>query len=165
MSSPSRSFGCFLLLAVWGTAALSQEWTLVISGAVTRPMMITKSVFDTFPRRSTVAVDPKGRTNEYQGVPLYELLLKAGAPSGDSIHGKNLMLYLQAEALDGYKVVYALPEIDTLFTNRIILVADTKNGGPLQDPEAPLEIIVPGEKEHARWIRQLRALKLLRSNE
>lgn len=157
-------FSSFLVIA-FSSVAFPQDWTLLISGAVKRPMMFTQVHFDSLPRKNVVAVDPKGRSNDYQGVPLFELLLKAGAPSGDSIHGKNLMFYVQAEALDGYKVVYALPEIDTLFANRIILVADSKNGGPLDDAEAPLEIIVPGEKQHARWIRQLRALKILRSNE
>ena len=75
------------------------------------------------------------------------------------------MLYVQAEALDGYKVVYALPEIDTSFTDKTILVADRKNDGPLDAKEAPLQIIIPAEKQHTRWVRQLCALKILRSKE
>jgi DMSO/TMAO reductase YedYZ molybdopterin-dependent catalytic subunit len=167
MYSHFRFYAVFTLLFVmlFCTVALPQDWTLTISGAIKHPMTFTQSDFSSLPRRSVVATDPKGRSNEYQGVPLFELLLKGGAPSGDSIHGKNLTLYLQADALDGYEVVYALPEIDTLFTDKIILVADRKNGGPLDEKEAPLQIIVPGEKLHARWIRQLKALKILRSNE
>ena len=147
------------------TMASSQDWELPVNGEVKNPMTFTHSDFVTLPRGNVVATDSKGRRAEYQGVFLFELLLKAGAPSGDSIHGKNLMLYLQAEALDGYKVVYALPEIDTLFTDRIIIVADQKNGGPLDEKERPLQIAVPGEKKHARWIRQLKCLTVVRSKQ
>jgi len=162
MRSTSILFSGTFALILCATAH-SQDWQLSVTGEVKHPVTFAQADFATLPRRAVVVPDSKGRSVEYRGVPLFELLLRAGAPSGDSIHGKNLVLYLEAGARDGYKVVYALPEIDTLFTDRTILVADTKNGGPLDEKERPLEIIVPGEKKHTRWVRQLDSLTVIRS--
>jgi hypothetical protein len=65
-----------------------------------------------------------------------------------------------AEGADGYKVVYALPEFDTDFTDGLILIADRKDGELLPPKEGPLRMVVPWEKRQARWIRQLTVLRL-----
>jgi len=56
--------------------------------------------------------------------------------------------------------VFALPELDPAFSDRIILLADRRDGKLLAGKEGPLRVIVPGEKRHARWIRQVIALKM-----
>ncbi len=155
-----------LLLAIFSNAHLfAQDWTLQLTGEMKNPQTLTPKDFSSFPRTTVFGIDHDGKRNEYEGVSLYNLLAKGGVPTGDSLHGKNLLLYLQAEALDGYKVIYALPEIDTLFTNNTILVADKKNGAMLDSKEGPLQIIVPAEKKHSRWIRQLKTLNILRSKQ
>jgi DMSO/TMAO reductase YedYZ molybdopterin-dependent catalytic subunit len=157
--------GAILLFAMLASpGAYSQEWKLRLAGEVRRPMSLTQSEFASYPRTSLVTTDHRGKETQYEGVTLYYLLDRAGAPLGDSLHGRNMLLYLQAEGLDGYKAVYALAEMDTLFSNRLILVADKKNGAALDEKEGPLHIVVPGEKEPARWVRQLKSLTVLRSN-
>jgi hypothetical protein len=42
------------------------------------------------------------------------------------------------------------------------LLADQRDGKPLGANEGPLRAIVPGEKRHARWVRQVIALKIVR---
>ena len=59
-----------------------------------------------------------------------------------------MSLYLVVEAADGYRVVFALPELDPGYTDRTILLADRRDGKPLSDREGPLQVIVPGEKKH-----------------
>ncbi len=58
------------------------------------------------------------------------------------------------QALDGYQAVFALPEIDPEFTDRVILLATAKDGSPMPDAEGPFRIVRPGEKnrpaEYAR---------------
>jgi hypothetical protein len=54
--------------------------------------------------------------------------------------------------------VFSLAELDPELTDRIFLLADTKDGQPLPLREGPLRIIVPGEKRPARWVRQVKAL-------
>ena len=64
------------------------------------------------------------------------------------------------EASDGYRAGFALAELDPAFTDRVILLADHRDGKALAAKEGPLQIIVPGEKKHARWVRQVIRLKV-----
>jgi DMSO/TMAO reductase YedYZ molybdopterin-dependent catalytic subunit len=88
----------------------------------------------------------------YSGVPLADLLTKAGAPLGPQLKGKQMTTYVLVRARDGYQVVFALPELDSAFTDRVILLADQADGQPLPTDKGPYRLVVPGEKKHARWI-------------
>ena len=46
---------------------------------------------------------------------------------GEATRGAVLANYLIAEAADGYRVVFALPEVDPAFTDFIFLLADRRN--------------------------------------
>ncbi|HEY6564828.1 MAG TPA: hypothetical protein VIY86_10055, partial [Pirellulaceae bacterium] len=72
--------------------------------------------------------------------------------------GPRMADYLIAQSLDGYRVVFALPELDSEFSDRVVIVADRLNGKPLDERDGPLRIIVSDEFKHARWIRQLNLL-------
>jgi len=104
-------------------------------------------------------VDHGGVEVTFDGVPAREILKLAGAPLGQ-LRGQRLTLYVLAEAADGYRAVYALPEFDPEFTDRVILIADRKNREALAANEGPLRIVVPWEKRPARWVRQLTRLRL-----
>ena len=65
------------------------------------------------------------------------------------------------QAADGYRVVFALPELDPGFTDRVILLADRADGHPLDSKIGPYQVIVPGEKRMARSARQVTTLKIL----
>jgi hypothetical protein len=88
-------------------------------------------------------------------VALVDLLRLAGAPLGQELRGQHLAIYLLIEAANGYRVVFALPELDPTFTDREVLLADRRDGQPLAAAEGPLRLVVPGEKHHARWVRQV----------
>lgn len=45
------------------------------------------------------------------------------------------MTFLVVDAADGYRAVFALPELDRAFTDRIILLADRREGKPLAEKE------------------------------
>jgi hypothetical protein len=62
------------------------------------------------------------------------------------------------EATDGYRAVFSLAEIDPELTDRVILVADSKDSQPLPPREGSFRIIVPDEKRPARWVRQVRVV-------
>jgi hypothetical protein len=59
--------------------------------------------------------------------------------------------------------VFALPELDDAFTDRIVLLADRKDGKGLTEREGPFRIIVPHEKRPARWVRQVVSLTIRQS--
>jgi hypothetical protein len=65
------------------------------------------------------------------------------------------------EAADGYRVLFALPELDPAFTDRVIILADRADGDPLDNKEGPFRVVIPGEKRMARSARQVTTLKVV----
>jgi len=92
-----------------------------------------------------------------------EILKLARGPTGEKLRGKGLLLYLLVETADGYRVVFALPELDLVFTDQTIILADRRDGKPLSEQEGPLRVVVPGEKRQGRWVRQVVTLTIRRS--
>jgi DMSO/TMAO reductase YedYZ molybdopterin-dependent catalytic subunit len=133
---------------------------LSVVGGVPDKLTLTASEFARFPRHTVRAKDHEGKEAEFTGVPLVEVLKKAGVKFGPDLRGPALATYLVVEAADGYRAVFALPELDPAFTDRVILLADRRDGKAFSAREGPLRIIVPGEKRHARWVRQVIALKV-----
>ena len=66
----------------------------------------------------------------------------------EKLRGSHMALYLLVEAADGYRVVFALPELDRRFTERVVLLAEHRDGQPLAAAEGPLRLVVPEEKRH-----------------
>ncbi len=89
------------------------------------------------------------------------LLSNTGVQLGDKLRGPRLTEVLIVEASDGYKVVFALAEIDPAFATREIILADKRDGKPLDAKEGPLRIVAPGDKRPARWVRQVVILRLV----
>ncbi len=90
-----------------------------------------------------------------------KILEKAGITFGESLRGKRLASCLLVEAADGYRVVIALPELDPGFTDKQILLVDKRKTHPLDDKEGPYRIVIPDEKRMARWVRQVKTLKIV----
>jgi Oxidoreductase molybdopterin binding domain len=129
--------------------------TLRVTGKVEHVLVLHETDLKVLPRRQLTISDDRGMPVTYEGVPVIEILQRAGAPTGNRLRGAEMKLYLVADASDGYRVVFALPEFDPGFTNQVILLADRRNGHPLSAPEGPFRIVVPDEKRHARWVREV----------
>jgi DMSO/TMAO reductase YedYZ molybdopterin-dependent catalytic subunit len=136
------------------------EVLLNVGGDIPRPLKLTAPEFARLPRQTVRAKDHDGKEGEFAGVPLVEVLKAAGVKFGQDLRGPALASYLVVEAADGYRAVFALPELDPAFTDRVILLADRRDGKPLGGNAGPLRVIVPGEKRHARWVRQVIGLKV-----
>jgi hypothetical protein len=131
-----------------------------VQGEIGAPLQLTTAELAQFPRQSVTAKGHDGKESRYEGVAVFEILKKAGVPAGKELRGKAVSLYLVVEGSDGYRAVFALAEFDPAFTDRVILLADHRDGQPLSSREGPLQIIVPGEKRHARWVRQVITLQI-----
>jgi DMSO/TMAO reductase YedYZ molybdopterin-dependent catalytic subunit len=106
-----------------------------------------------------------GVEGDWAGVPLIEVLRAAGAPTGEAQRGPALALYVRVTAADGYRAVFALAELDPSTGHREAILADRKNGQPLDEKEGPLRVIVPDDRRPARWVRQVVAIDLMRAPE
>jgi len=69
---------------------------------------------------------------------------------------------VRIEATDAYRVVFAMAEIDSGFTDKSVFVADAKNGAPLDSDEGPFRLIAVGEKRPARWVKGVARIRLAR---
>jgi|SRR5579872_307339 len=98
-------------------------WQAGITGAVERPLNLQISDLEKMPQVSVAVKDHDGNLTTYEGVELAELLKAAGAPIGEKLRGANMAGYVLAEAKDGYRVIFALPELDSAFTDSKVLVA------------------------------------------
>jgi DMSO/TMAO reductase YedYZ molybdopterin-dependent catalytic subunit len=143
--------------------ASAPEISLSVSGEVERPLKLTAAALAKLPRRAIRAKDHDGKESEYEGSPLVEVLKLAGVKFGEGLKGKNLALYLVVEASDGYRAVYALPELDPAYTDKVIMLVDKREGKALDTKEGPLRIVAPDEKMHARWVRQVTGLVIRRA--
>jgi DMSO/TMAO reductase YedYZ molybdopterin-dependent catalytic subunit len=135
---------------------------LRVGGDVPRSLELGASDLAQFPRHTLRVKDRDGKEHTYEGAALSDILSKAEVVKGEDLRGERLLSYLLVEAADGYRVVFALPEIDPAFTDQEVLLADRRDGEALRDPEGPLRLIVPREKKHARWVRQVVRLRVLR---
>jgi DMSO/TMAO reductase YedYZ molybdopterin-dependent catalytic subunit len=79
---------------------------------------------------------------------------------GKDLKGPLLRNCLVAEAADGYLVILSLAEVDPAMTDKVILVADRKDGKPLDDKEGPFRLIVPHDKLGMRRVKQLTSLNI-----
>jgi DMSO/TMAO reductase YedYZ molybdopterin-dependent catalytic subunit len=145
------------------TQAVASTHILTISGEVERPLKLSANDLAKLPRKSVQARDHDQKEATFEGFELREALKLAGVGFGESLRGKNLALYLLVEASDGYRAVFALPELDEAFRDRVILVADRRDNKPLTASEGPLRLVVADEKRHARWVRQVSALIIRRA--
>ena len=145
------------------TQAPAPEISLSVSGEVERPLKLSAADLGKLPRTTLRSKDHDGKESEFEGSPLVEVLKLAGVKFGEGLRGKNLALYLVVEASDGYRAVYALPELDPAYTEKVIMLVDKRDGKALDAKEGPLRIVVPEEKMHARWVRQVTGLVIRRA--
>ena len=115
------------------------------------------------PSKKLEIKDAASKVAVYEGVPLNNLLEKGGIKIESELRGARLANYLLVQAKDGYRVVFALPEIDPAMNDNLILLAHTKDGVALNEKEGPYRILMPHEKQHARWVRQVTKISELTS--
>jgi DMSO/TMAO reductase YedYZ molybdopterin-dependent catalytic subunit len=145
------------------TNAQSKEIpSIEFSGEFPIPFDLSLEELKAMPQIEVSGKDKDEEIHVFQGVLLIDLLKKAGMEFGTALKGKNQAQYLLVEAADGYKVVFSLPEIDPEFSGKEILVAHSRDGIPLEEGVGPFRFVVPEEKLHARWIREVTAVKLIR---
>jgi DMSO/TMAO reductase YedYZ molybdopterin-dependent catalytic subunit len=137
--------------------------SLSVTGEVSKPLSLSAADLAKLPRQTVRARDHSGKESEFEGVPAIEVLKAAGVKFGQELRGPALANLLVVEASDGYKVVFGLPELDPDWTDRVVLLADRRDGKPMTAPEGPLRIVVPDEKRHGRWVRMVVTLRVGKS--
>jgi DMSO/TMAO reductase YedYZ molybdopterin-dependent catalytic subunit len=157
-ASLAMLLSCAALLA----AQAAPELKLVVTGDVPTPLTLTAKDLASMPRESAQVDDPDGGKTTYEGVPLQEILKKAGIPFGRQMRGKDLAGYVLASAKDGYEIVFSLGELDPDLGGERVLVADKRDGKPLFEYQGPARLVLPADKAGARSVRMLEKLEVVK---
>lgn len=144
-------------------AANSQlEDFLQLRGDLPDPRRIDAAELRKLPRVELRIKEPRDASKEvvYAGTPLSEVLKASGLLLDSGMAGvrETVAMTVLVEGADGYRVAFSLAELDPELTDRVVLLADTKDGQPLAPREGPFRIVTPGEKRPARWVRQVTAV-------
>jgi hypothetical protein len=102
-----------LMLCVGMRAAVAQQMEhsapttpstrLTIKTYDGKTLTLTPEELAALPHKSVSVFNAHSKTNEtYSGVPLADLLSKAGVPLGESVRGKLFMIGIIAAGMDGY---------------------------------------------------------------
>jgi DMSO/TMAO reductase YedYZ molybdopterin-dependent catalytic subunit len=157
----------FMLAFVFACSAPAQTppaaaAALTVQGDIPATVTLSADDLALMPHETVSVADQDGTKVIYEGVPLREVLKRAGAPSGKELRGKAMASYILAKAHDGYQVVFSLGEIDPAFGNESILVADKRDGKALFGYQGPLRLVCPNDKAGARSVRMLETLEVVR---
>jgi hypothetical protein len=168
MIDPMRRVATIILLVLFTLAPSARGGgvpTLHVSGPDGQSAALTAHDLDAMAHASANVVDEKGNHAAYDGVAVSEILHRVGAPFGKELRGQKMAFYLLVSASDGYHAVFAIAEVDPAFTDRVVLLAYRRDGKPLSAAEGPFRLIVPEDKRHARWVRNLTSLSIKRATE
>jgi hypothetical protein len=111
--------------------------------------------------RTHAKVSVHGEQADFEGVQLSELLKAASVKFGDALKGKRAATVVVIEAADDYRTALSLLEIDPDTSDKQVIVADRRNGKPLDDKEGPYRLVIPADKRPIRWIRMIRTMRVL----
>jgi DMSO/TMAO reductase YedYZ molybdopterin-dependent catalytic subunit len=146
-----------ILVAVLSTATdIHAQTALTVDGEVATRLTLSLDDLGAMIHQR-VEVEDRGARATYEGVPLTEILRRAGLAIGRApLQGRPLVSILFVTAQDGFQAVFALAELDSASPDDRILVADSRDGRSLlSSREGPLRVIAPADKYPARWVRNV----------
>jgi hypothetical protein len=149
------SLGLFVSIAV-----CQGQTTLVVQGVGGKSVTLSAADLANLPQQTVKAMD-HGNPATFEGV---LLLAKVDLPLGEKFHSTGASYYLVVEAKDGYRATFAWAELDSTFMDKSVYLATKRDGQPLSDKDGPFQLVAPGEKRAARWVRQVTALRIRQAN-
>jgi DMSO/TMAO reductase YedYZ molybdopterin-dependent catalytic subunit len=121
-----------------------------VDGEVTKSLSLYANDLANMKRTTVIMKDHDGKEHSYSGVAIQQILEQAGVTIGNQLRKENLTKYLLIKCADGYKVLFSLAELDSSFTDRIVILADTLDGKSLPGNMGPFRVVIPDEKKGAR---------------
>ena len=148
-----------LCLAI-SSATSEPQASIKVTGLAPHPLSLTVESIAAMPHVTLTTKDRSGKELTYSGVSVRAILDQAGVPSTTQMRNGAVALALVVEATDGYRAVFSLTEIDAQSPDRPVLLADQRDGKPLNAQEGPFRLIAPQDQRPTRWVRQVTALRI-----
>jgi hypothetical protein len=145
--------------------AAADEPQLVVTDEAGKVHQITATDISRLARRKLETTDYDKAKAEYEGVSLVDLLQSVGVVFGKELKGTRASTVVLIEANDGYRIAISLLEIDPATTDRLVLLADRRDGKALAEKEGPFRLVIPDDKRQVRWIRMIRAMRVVNLKE
>jgi hypothetical protein len=156
--------GLIVAVQIVSDSARAADAELTVVDAAGKAHAFTASDIAQLPQR-TLRAKAHGVENEFSGVSLVDLLQAAGVEFGEKLRGARACDAVVVDAADGYRSVFMLLEIDPGTTDKTVLVADKKDGKPLDEKEGPLRLVAPDEKRPVRWQRMVKMIRIVNLKE
>jgi hypothetical protein len=135
--------------------------SVVVYGEGTKTTTFDPAGLAAMARRQVTGPNHDGDgTSVFSGVALKDLLVRAGAIDAERLTSRDYRRWVEIQAADGYRVVYALTELEPDFRPAVPILADRQNGEPLPADVGPFQVVMPDEKRHGRWVRQVTCLRV-----
>jgi hypothetical protein len=139
-------------------APASTSLTLTVSG---KSITLTPAELKAMPQKTVKVHNEHTKMDEsYSGVPLGDLIAKAGFKVEQSTHRTMLRSYVKAEGTDKYWVLYSLTEVEASEHDGDVIVATSMDGKSL-GADGELKLISTGDKKPQRWVRNLSAITVV----
>jgi hypothetical protein len=141
-----------VVVALAWTPVLAQDLKVSVVGRDS--IVLTPADLKALPR-AKATFTAHGRQITYEGAVLNAALLKAGVVSGDRLMGRYLNQVVVAKGADGFTASYSLGETDPIYRTNPVILADHKDGQPLDAKEGPYRLVVDGDLRPGRSVRQV----------
>jgi hypothetical protein len=139
-------------VALIATPALAQDVKVTVAGRDT--VILTPADLKALPR-AKATFTAHGKSITYEGAMLNAVLKQAGVVSGDRLMGRYLNQVVIAKGADGFTATYSLGETDPIYRANPVILADSKDGQPLDAKEGPYRLVVDGDLRPGRSPRQV----------
>jgi hypothetical protein len=148
-------FAALMILAA--TPALAQDLKVTVQGRDT--VTLTPADLKALPR-AKATFTAHGKSITYEGPVLNAALKQAGVVSGDRLMGRYLNQVVIAKGSDGFTASYSLGETDPIYRANPVIIADSKDGQPLDAKEGPYRLVVDGDLRPGRSVRMLASVEV-----
>lgn len=134
------------------TPALAQDLRITVEGRDS--IVLTPADLKALPR-AKANFTAHGKPITYEGALLNAALKQAGVVSGDRLMGRYLNQVVIAKGADDFTASYSLGETDPIYRVNPVIIADSKDGQPLDAKEGPYRLVVDGDLRPGRSVRQV----------
>lgn len=141
-----------VVAALAATPVLAQDLKVTVQGRDS--VVLTPADLKALPR-AKATFTAHGKSITYEGPVLNAALKQAGVVSGDRLMGRYLNQVVIAKGSDGFTATYSLGETDPIYRANPVIVADSKDGQPLDAKEGPYRLVVDGDLRPGRSVRQV----------
>lgn len=114
---------------------------------------LTAADLQSLKRQHAQITERDAATVDYEGVALTDILTRCGVRFDHDAQRKQVSDCVVIRSRDGYQVVFSMAEVSPGASTRPVILADRRNGQPIDDKEGKLKLIAPNDGFRARFVR------------